>query len=288
MTALLKDKVGVSTGDVRTIFRDFFGMTLSPGGAAKIVLRVADRVRAAYRGIQIVVRRSRGVYPDETGWKVSGWLHWLWVFVVRTATLFTIRDSRGHDVPEEILGADWSGDRVHDGWPPYDFFKAADHQQCLGHFQRRCEGLLESRPSFRSPCAAPRRGARQIDTSYFGRDRYRFQRCANPTKKVVVKRPDGAFTKNGLREPLRSREDLAAWVRRKGEQGGFAVEEESLRAIPCGREYFERRGVRGRHSAVEFQGILQVTDPAKFHETFSRGIGSAKAFGFGLLFIVPA
>lgn len=144
MTALLKDKVGVSYGDVRTIFRDFFGMTLSPGGAAKIVLRVADRVRAAYRGIQIVVRRSRVVYPDETGWKVSGLLQWMWVFVARTATLFTIRDSRGHDVPEEILGADWSGDMVHDGWPPYDFFKAADHQQCLGHFERRCEGLLES------------------------------------------------------------------------------------------------------------------------------------------------
>ncbi len=31
-----------------------------------------------------------------------------------------------------------------------------------------------------------------------------------------------------------------------------------------------------------------MTDPAKFHETFTRGIGSAKAFGFGLLVIAPA
>jgi len=28
-------------------------------------------------------------------------------------------------------------------------------------------------------------------------------------------------------------------------------------------------------------GVLTVTDPAKFHEAFTRGIGSAKAFGFG-------
>jgi transposase len=143
MTALLKDKFGVSYGDVGMIFRDFFGLVLSRGGAAQIVLRVADRAKAAYRGIEIVVRRSRVVYPDETGWKVGGWLQWMWVFVTRTATLFKIRDSRGHDVPEEVLGADWSGDMIHDGWMPYDFFEEADHQQCLGHIQRRCRSILE-------------------------------------------------------------------------------------------------------------------------------------------------
>lgn len=143
MTALLKDKVGVSYGDVETIFRDFFGIPLTRGGAAQVVLRVAQSVQAAYRGILIVVRRSRILYPDETGWKVGGWLQWMWVFVARTAVLFTIRDSRGHDVPEEILGKDWSGDMIHDGWSPYDFFKKAHHQQCLGHIERRCKRILE-------------------------------------------------------------------------------------------------------------------------------------------------
>jgi len=33
--------------------------------------------------------------------------------------------------------------------------------------------------------------------------------------------------------------------------------------------------------------MLTVTDPAKFHETFTRGVGPAKAFGFGLLVIAP-
>jgi transposase len=143
MTALLKDKVGVSYGDVQTIFRDFFGIGLSRGGAAQIVLRVAQRVQAAYRGIELVVRRSRTVYPDETGWKVGGLLQWMWVFVARTATLFRIRPSRGYDVPEEVLGADWSGAMIHDGWSPYDRFVKARHQQCLGHFQRRAKAILE-------------------------------------------------------------------------------------------------------------------------------------------------
>lgn len=131
------------------------------------------------------------------------------------------------------------------------------------------------------------RGPKPIPESYFARSRYRFQLCANPTKKVAVQNPDGSFKKNGRRVPLSKREDLIAWITRKGEQGGFAVQEETLRTIPRGREYFQKHGQHGLHSAVEFQGVLTVTDPAKFHETFACGIGSAKAFGFGLLVIAP-
>jgi CRISPR system Cascade subunit CasE len=126
-----------------------------------------------------------------------------------------------------------------------------------------------------------------IPEAYFTRRRYAFQLCANPTKKVSKERADGSLTKNGRREPLRKREEFSAWIQRKGEQGGFVVNEATLRTFSRGREYFEKQGQSGLHSAVEFQGVMTVTDPARFHETFTRGIGSAKAFGFGLLVIVP-
>ncbi len=96
-----------------------------------------------------------------------------------------------------------------------------------------------------------------------------------------------ALTKNGRRVPLGKREELVEWIKRKGDQGGFTVVEATPRTFSRGREYFERNGRPGLHSAVESQGMLTVTDPAKFHETFTRGIGSAKAFGFGLLVIAP-
>jgi CRISPR system Cascade subunit CasE len=102
-----------------------------------------------------------------------------------------------------------------------------------------------------------------------------------------VQKLDGSFKKNGRREPLRSREELVTWIQRKGEQSGFAVEVETLRTTPRSREYFQKNGVSGLHSAVEFQGMLTVIDPVKFRQAFRRGIGSAKAFGFGLLVIVP-
>ena len=128
---------------------------------------------------------------------------------------------------------------------------------------------------------------RPIPEGYFSRRRYVFQLCANPTKKVAVQNLDGTHKKNGRRVPLGTREELIGWIKRKGEEGGFAVDEDTLRTFSRGREYFEKNGVRGLHSAVEFQGMLSVSDPAKLHETFTHGIGSAKAFGFGLLVIAP-
>jgi transposase len=143
LIAMMKDKYGLSYGDIRGLLDEAFGISLSRGGAAQVVLRVAERHEPAYETIQQIVRRSDIVYPDETGWKIAGWLQWLWVFVTPTATLCVIRPSRGHDVPEEVLGADYDGRMIHDGWSPYDFFKRARHQQCLEHLRRRAEGLLE-------------------------------------------------------------------------------------------------------------------------------------------------
>ena len=140
-----------------------------------------------------------------------------------------------------------------------------------------------SRPSW---CPAESWKTKPIPESYFTRRRYTFQLCANPTKKIASK-PDGTVTKNGRRVPLGKREELVGWIKRKGEQGGFALDEATLRTFSRGREYFEKDGRTGLHSAVEFQGVLTVTDPAEFHEAFTRGIGSAKAFGFGLLVIAP-
>lgn len=121
---------------------------------------------------------------------------------------------------------------------------------------------------------------REISEAFLSRGRYRFQLRANPTKR------DSASRK---RLPLRTPEEQLDWLRRKAAQSGFAVEEDSLRILPEGREWFrvEKRGHAGVHHAVEFEGCLTVTDPALFKTAFGKGIGSAKGFGFGLLALVP-
>ena len=149
-----------------------------------------------------------------------------------------------------------------------------------------------TRPEWCSPDAWQ---SRDIPEGYFGRARYSFQLRANPTKKIIDTNkpkavgPDGRINRNrnARRIPLRQPAELVAWLERKAATGGFAVEPDSLRVVPEGQEHFNRGHEHGAHASVEFRGTLRVTDPAAFHQTFQTGLGSGKAFGFGLLVIAP-
>ncbi len=129
--------------------------------------------------------------------------------------------------------------------------------------------------------------SREIPADFFAATRFRFSLLANPTRKER-KEKDGVRTKNGRRVPIVHREELLAWMQRKAQAGGFDIgDPQSLRTIPQPRRYFEKKGAHGVHCAVEFQGILTVIDQSVFQLTFATGIGSAKAFGFGLLALAP-
>lgn len=156
LAVLLNKEAGLAHGKVARFFQAAFGIELSRGGSAKIMLRAAQRCEPAYGEILIQVRFSRRACADETGWKVGGLLNWLWTFVTEAVTLYVIRASRGADVVAEALGPDYAGALTHDGWCAYDPFEAASHGQCQNHLLRRCVTLLETarRGAARLPHAA--------------------------------------------------------------------------------------------------------------------------------------
>lgn len=147
MIAMMKDKYGLSYGGICGLLEEGFGISVSRGGAGQVVLRVAERARTVHECLKQIVRRSGTVYPDETGWKVGGLLQWMWAFVTKVATVYVIRPSRGRDVPLVVLGADYDGRMIHDGWSPYDSFVNAIHQLCVEHLLRRASELLEKSSS---------------------------------------------------------------------------------------------------------------------------------------------
>lgn len=118
----------------------------------------------------------------------------------------------------------------------------------------------------------------EIPPSLLQHDRYRFQVRANPTMRR---------TADGRRLGLFRPDLLEGWMDRKASSGGFAVEQGSL-VIGAPLEYrFVRKGRMGKHIGVDFRGVLRVTDRDRFVRAFVVGIGSAKAFGFGLLLLQP-
>lgn len=139
---MLNKTCGLSHGKVRRVFHELFHLPLSRGGSARVVLRVGRKYVPVYEQLCESVRGSPRVRADETGWRMGGRLGWLHALVGDEATCYLIRRSRGADVPAEVLGWEWKGTILHDGWAPYEQFAQADHAQCVQHARVRAKELL--------------------------------------------------------------------------------------------------------------------------------------------------
>ena len=129
--------------------------------------------------------------------------------------------------------------------------------------------------------------SKPIMPSFFEHGRYRFSLRANPTKKFNPKGSDGLRHGQGKRVPLRELKDLHGWIERKAKDAGFEVEFGTLHITRRGLRHFvkEKERALGTVGSVDFEGCLHVLDHDAFKNAFANGIGSAKAFGFGLLLI---
>jgi len=139
----LNKGLGLAHGKCRTLFQDLFGIPLARATSLRSLLRTAAPVEPAYEQLATTVRQSKWLVPDETGWRVGGRPAWLHAFVAERATWYAIGDRSG-DIAERLLGRDWSGTLIHDGWSVYNRFRRAFHQQCVQHLQRRCLELLQT------------------------------------------------------------------------------------------------------------------------------------------------
>lgn len=106
-----------------------------------------------------------------------------------------------------------------------------------------------------------------------------FRLLGNPT--VRRKQPGGKSKRVGLYTD----DEQMDWINRKAFLGGFDIQ--SLKIQDLGIvESIKRKNKHThiiKHQAVQFEGLLRVKDPKRFSNAIINGIGSAKAFGFGLL-----
>jgi len=140
----LNKQAGLSHGKIAACLDTLFGIDVSRGASAQIVLRAAQRLEPAYQEIRQATREAEQLVVDETGWRLDGQPAWLHVWVSEQATCYAVAEQRSAAVLEEVIGLDWEGTLVHDGFASYDRFTSAIHQQCLAHVLRRARELLEN------------------------------------------------------------------------------------------------------------------------------------------------
>lgn len=122
---------------------------------------------------------------------------------------------------------------------------------------------------------------------------FRFKMQANPTIKKSEE-----DKKNGSRVPLVKEEAQLEWLERKGALHGFEVlsikiNKDVPNLIISDFTVFQGKK-KERKSAnlltfysVTFEGILQIINEDKFKQALKKGIGSGKAFGFGMISLAP-
>ena len=140
----LNKRAGLSHGKVADTFDKLFGITVTPGASAQVVMRAGKILRPVSDEIEQKIRSSEHLTPDETGWRIGGSPAWLHGWVGDDgATLYAIDPRRSADVLEDVIGLDWSGSMTHDGFSSYERFEDAAHQQCIDHALRRARALVD-------------------------------------------------------------------------------------------------------------------------------------------------
>ena len=130
----LHTRCGLPLAKVADLLQTRFGLQVTPGGLVHLLHRAARDARPAYEALREQVRNAPVVTVDETGWRVGGIGHWLWAGVTPTTTVYAICAGRGFDDAQAVLGADFDGVLVRDGWVVYRSYTNGEHQSCLQQY----------------------------------------------------------------------------------------------------------------------------------------------------------
>jgi len=133
-------------------FEQLHGLELSGASAWHATERAARAGRCEYEQFRQEIQDADVVHIDETGVKRDGEQAWIWTFRTGQHTLYAVRESRGSDVPAEVLGEDFAGTVICDGWTAYPAF-SSNLQRCWAHLLWEAEDVAsdheEAEPVYR-------------------------------------------------------------------------------------------------------------------------------------------
>lgn len=116
------------------------GLQLSGGTIEQACTTVAEHLWPRYEAVLVAARSRAGVGVDETGLRVNGENHWLWVLATPQEAVYHPDERRSHEVAEELLGSEFEGVMTCDFFTAYNPVAVAK-QRCWAHLLRETREL---------------------------------------------------------------------------------------------------------------------------------------------------
>lgn len=127
---------------VQSIKRDF-NIEITSGTVQDVTRRVSDKLTPKYEQLKKELVEAPALHADETGAKLNGKKHWLWVFMNRITVIFLLRPKREQKVIEKMLGNKaYKGILTCDGYKGYTNL-VEKIQRCWAHLLREAKFLAQ-------------------------------------------------------------------------------------------------------------------------------------------------
>ena len=137
LTSYLNVRQYMPYNRIAEFFEQTMGLNISVGGVVGLLERFAKKAVPVYQEIKNRIELASTIGSDETGVKINGKNHWMWVWQNQQLTFIVPSPSRGYltigqtfpnGLPKAVL--------VHDRWAAHFQTNARDHQICIAHLFR--------------------------------------------------------------------------------------------------------------------------------------------------------
>jgi transposase len=134
LVGLLSGVLGGSDRPIQEFLQQFLTLDISLGAVAGIRRRLGQALKQPHAEGLEHVRAQEAVHADETSWRESGRLVWLWTAVTSLVSVFMIQAGRTQECARNLFGNRFVGTAICDRLGSYSWLP--NLQRCWAHLIR--------------------------------------------------------------------------------------------------------------------------------------------------------
>jgi len=152
----LRYLLNVPTRKISQFFADFFGLKFVPASAYGFERQATRRGQPLYTDLLQKVRSLSVAHADETSWRNDGQAYWVWYAGDKDLAAFVWDAHRSTEAAQKLLGQNFGGVLVADGYASYNGVNPKDRQSCLAHIKTKAKELEQELALLKGEAVDPR------------------------------------------------------------------------------------------------------------------------------------